>query len=216
VAEHRDIYDRAFFEEYGAANRRYAAACAFIAGELHRRFAPATAVDWGCGAGLHAAELARRGVNIVGVDAVQVDSDLAGEVDLVVADLTRPVASARIPERYDLSICIDVLEHLADEQSAAALANVTRGAELVVLSAAPPHQGGHHHVNERPRRYWVARMRELGWHYDRYETGAMERYFLDHRDRVPESWMFHNLCVYRPHPIARPPGLRRRTGGRRR
>ena len=45
--------------------------------------------------------------------------------------------------------------------TAAALANVTRGAGLAILSCAPPGQGGHHHVNERPRRYWVAVLRTL-------------------------------------------------------
>jgi hypothetical protein len=43
-------------------------------------------------------------------------------------------------------------------------------------------------------------MAELGWHYQRRETGALERHFLERRDRLPHSWMYHNLCVYRQSP----------------
>jgi hypothetical protein len=193
------LYDRAFFTTYGAQNRVYAEACDFVVEEIHRRFAPRSAIDWGCGAALHAAALAQRGVAVTAVDAVRVDEDLrAPGVDVRIADLTQPVPAGLVRERCDLALCIDVLEHIPDADSAAVLANVTRGAELVILSCAPPGQTGHHHVNERPRRYWVARMAELGWRYDRRETGDMERHFLAHRDRVPWSWMYHNLCIYRP------------------
>lgn len=206
-----DIYDRAFFAEYGATNPAYADACRFIGETLHARFAPATAVDWGCGAGLHAAAMAARGARVIGVDGVRADDDQrAPGVDLVVADLCQPVADPRIPARYDLSLCIDVLEHIDDADSAPVLDNITRGADLVVLSCAPPNQGGHHHVNEQPRRYWIDRMRALGWHYDRAATGALEEHFRAHRDRVPDSWMYHNLCVYRPTPQPGRRLLRRR------
>lgn len=193
-----DIYDRAFFAEHGAGNPAYAAACAFIAEELHRRFEPETVVDWGCGAGLHAAALARCGARVIAVDGVIADPDLrTAELDIVQADLRAPVDPALTFERYDLSLCLDVLEHLDEAHADQALANVTRGAGTVILSCAPPHQGGHHHVNEQPRRYWVARMAALGWRYDRPATGAMERHFLQFRDRLP-TWMYHNLCIYRP------------------
>ena len=193
-----EIYDRAFFSEYGARNATYAAACALIAGEIHRRFSPRTVVDWGAGAGLHAAELSRLGAQVVAVDGAAIDPDLCGAVHRVQADLTQPIDSEDIPAHYDLALCIDVLEHIDDANSDHVLATITRGAEMVILSCAPPGQGGHHHVNEQPRRYWVAKMAALGWRYDRRETGQMERTFLTMRDRLPESWMYHNLCVYRP------------------
>lgn len=208
MTEPGDLYDRRFFLEYGAANPLYASSCAIIAREIHRRFAPETVVDWGCGAGLHAATLAACGARVIAVDATVADADLrAPGVDVVRADLTRPIDPPPHPERYDLSLCIDVLEHIEERHAGQVLETVTRGAGLVLLSCAPPMQGGHHHVNEQPRRYWIDRMKALGWHYDRPETGAMERVFLAQRERLPWTWMFHNLCVYRRTPSR---GRRRR------
>lgn len=196
-----DVYDRGFFEELGAANPVYAEACAVIAAEIHRRFSPSTAVDWGCGAALHAAALAKLGTDVTAIDAVVVDDDLrAPGISVAIADITAPVGPPLVPERCDLSLCIDVLEHIAEVHADQVLHNVCRGAGVVILSCAPPHQGGHHHVNEQPRRYWIDKMAALGWHYDRRETGAMETALRGRRDRVPWTWMFHNLCVYRDAP----------------
>ena len=192
------IYDDAFFRQYGAANADYANACRFIAAEIARRFRPRSAVDWGCGAGLHAAELARQGVAVVAVDAVVPAPALrAPDVDIRVADLTRPLPPDLLSGPYDLSLCVDVMEHLHEADADVALDTITAGAGLVILSCAPPGQGGHHHVNEQPRRYWVARMAARGWSYDRRETGQMETFFRGHRATLPYSWMYHNLCVYR-------------------
>lgn len=193
------IYDDAFFAVFGRENAEYARAAAFIGEEIFRRFAPRTVVDWGCGSGLHAGALSRCGARVIGVDGVRIAvRQRDPDVDYRQADLTRVVPSHLTFADYDLSLCIDVLEHLADEDSGIALANITRGAGLVILSCAPPGQGGHHHVNERPRRYWVRRMADMGWRYDRPETGRMERFFRAHAAQVPLTWMYHNLCVYRP------------------
>jgi SAM-dependent methyltransferase len=198
-----ELYDRAFFRAYGAANPIYAESCRLIAAEIYQRFRPQSVVDWGCGAGLHAAAISRLGAVAVGVDGVAVDDDLrAPGLAVVIADLTSPIEPPLVPDRYDLSLCLDVLEHIPAEHADRVLDNVCRDASLVILSCAPPHQGGHHHVNEQPRRYWVARMARRGWYYDRKETGAMEQTFLAMRDRLPWTWMFHNLCVYRRAPAS--------------
>ncbi len=198
VAELSTIYDDAFFRQWGVGNADYADACSFIAAEIYRRFQPRSVIDWGCGAGLHAAELARLGVDVIAVDGVVPSAELRDrDVDIRVADLTEPLPFGFLPAAYDLSLCIDVMEHLHEADADVALDNITESAGLLIMSCAPPGQGGHHHVNEQPRRYWVARMAKRGWKYDRRETGRMENYFLGHREQLPLSWMYHNLCIYR-------------------
>ncbi|MCC6750215.1 MAG: class I SAM-dependent methyltransferase [Deltaproteobacteria bacterium] len=193
------IYTRAFFAEYGVASPTYAGCCARIAEELVRRFRPASAVDWGCGAGLHLATLQRLGVRAIGVEGTAVPADLcAPGVEVRFADLREPLPEGLVPGSYDLSLCLDVLEHLDAAHAEQALETITRGAGLLVLSCAPPGQGGTHHVNEQPRRYWIARLAELGWRYDRRETGALEGALRAQGAAIPLSWTYHNLCVYRP------------------
>ena len=61
---------------------------------------------------------------------------------------------------------------------------ITEGAKLLVLSCAPPGQKGHHHVNEQPRRYWIAQLKKRGWAYQRRETGP-PRAAVPHGTRRP-------------------------------
>jgi SAM-dependent methyltransferase len=193
------IYDRVFCAEYGTANPLYVRCCALIAEEIARRFQPASAVDWGCGAGLHVAALAEFGVHVLGVDGVEWPEEFrAPGIEFRRVDLSLACPEGIVPGEYDLSLCLDVMEHLPESDSQVALENITRGARLLLLSCAPPGQGGHHHVNEQPRRYWIKRLADMGWVYDRRATGQMERSFFARRDELPLSWMYHNLCVYRP------------------
>lgn len=61
---------RASGDDYDASYERHAAAGENVHGEADfvMRFAPATVLDAGCGTGRIARELARRGVDVVGVD----------------------------------------------------------------------------------------------------------------------------------------------------
>ena len=193
------LYDRRFYAQYGQRNPVYLRSCNLIAQEIARRFAPASMIDWGCGAGLHVAAFAQLGIKALGVDASACPKDLcAPDAEIRRADLRRPVATELLPATYDLSLCLDVMEHIDEQDSQQVLNNITSGAGLLLLSCAPPGQGGHHHVNEQPRRYWVKRLAAMGWRYQRRETGALERSFLAQRDALPLSWMYHNICVYRP------------------
>jgi hypothetical protein len=195
------VYDRAFFVEYGAANRIYATSCQLIARELYRRFRPTRVIDWGCGAALHAATFQDCGAHVTAVDAVLAPPDLrASSVPVVLHDLCQPISALLVRDRCDLALCLDVMEHIDERDSEMALINITRNTDLLLLSCAPPGQRGHHHLNEQPRRYWVERLARLGFSYRRRETGLLEQWFFSQRDQLPWSWMYHNLCVYRREP----------------
>jgi hypothetical protein len=64
--------------------------------------------------------------------------------------------------RRDLTICLEVAEHLPSWHSGKLLRLLTV-APRVLFSAATPNQGGVLHVNERPAEYWRARFAALGY-----------------------------------------------------
>ncbi len=206
---HEPDYGREFFDQYGVGNPAYRNACRAVGKELYRRFLPDRVIDWGCGAALHAGALADCGAQVTAVDRCPADPDQREPgVRIVHADLRSKERPPGIPATCDLSICIDVLEHIDECFAQRALEHIVHGAGVVILSCAPKGQGGHQHVNEQPRRYWIAKMEKLGWFYDRGATGALEDQLRTQRDEMPWSWMYHNLCVYRPTPS---PGRRQRS-----
>jgi 23S rRNA pseudouridine2605 synthase len=193
----RTLYDAAFFRAWGVTNDAYRRGCHAVAEEIHRLLRPTHVVDWGCGAGLHAERFSALGVGTTAIDWVLAPEEArAPGVGIAVLDLGSIPPADPIPHHADLAICLDVLEHVAPEHEDTALANVTTRVRTVVLSCAPPGQRGTGHVNERPRRHWIERMRAHGFAYDRRASGLLER-AVRARPEVPHTWMSHHLAVYR-------------------
>jgi len=191
------VYDRAFYAEYGTANEAYRRACHAVAEEIHRLARPVTVVDWGCGAGLHSERLRDLGCAVTSIDGSLAPDDLrAPGIEIQLHDLSEPRSGRLLPGSVDLAICLDVLEHVDPSAEGVALANVVHGARCVILSCAPPGQRGIGHVNERPRRHWIEKMRVLGFQYDRRATARLEARVRARPEDLP-GWMYRHLVVYR-------------------
>jgi hypothetical protein len=77
----------------------------------------------------------------------------------------RPVDVARpfeLGRRFDLVQCLEVAEHLPEAASRVLVASLALHGDVVLFSAAPPGQGGAHHINEQPLEYWIERFAEHG------------------------------------------------------
>ena len=66
--------------------------------------------------------------------------------------------------RFDLAQSLEVAEHLAGSRAAGFVDDLTRHADAVLFSAAPPGQGGENHINEQPYEYWRDLFAARGYH----------------------------------------------------
>ncbi len=186
------IYDRAFFEEWGRGNERFVAAADSIVGGLHEQLRPRRIVDVGCGCGVYVNAFQKRGVEVVAIDGVACPPELGYPFECVERDLTEPFENEW--GAFDFALCLEVAEHIPEEYSGVLLDNLTRFSDTLVLSAAPPNQRGTHHVNEQPKRYWVKKLAEKGYRYNRRRTGE----FLEHAKQTPGpyAWMYQQISFY--------------------
>jgi SAM-dependent methyltransferase len=116
---------------------------------------PASVIDVGCGVGTWLSAFARGGV----ADFLGLDGDYVPRKDLQIpadrfreTDLSQPFA---VPRVFDLALSLEVAEHLPPASAPGFIASLTRLAPAVLFSAAVPHQGGWHHVNEQWPQYWA-------------------------------------------------------------
>jgi SAM-dependent methyltransferase len=186
------IYDEAFFREWGPANKAYVDMAEDITGEIYRRLRPARVADLGCGCGVYGHFFRRLGAEVFSLDGVLPPAEHSFGLPVHRQDLTAPFEN--VWGRFDLTLCLEVAEHIPGELSGVFLENLARFGDTLLLSAAPPNQGGVHHVNEQPKRYWVRRLAELGFAYNRPRTGDILE-ALKARRR-PNMWMFQHLSVY--------------------
>ena len=66
------------------------------------------------------------------------------------------------PKTFDVSICVEVVEHLTPSTSEMIMDYIAAHSKLAVFSGATPGQGGTHHINERAQEFWVDSMFSRG------------------------------------------------------
>jgi cyclopropane fatty-acyl-phospholipid synthase-like methyltransferase len=160
--------------------------------ELNAEFNPDSVIDFGCGIGLYLNEFRQMGVEVHGVDGSEVAlaNNLVPSKYLERHDLREPYSTIR---KYDLAICFEVLEHLPERYADTVVETIASMAETAVVSAAPPGQGGRHHVNEQPREYWVEKFDRAGME-SRWDVVKSLQAELE-TERA--HWIEENLLVFK-------------------
>ena len=112
-------------------------------------------LDVGCAAGTWLSVWRSAGVTEVhGVDGAYVDRERLEipQSEFTSADLCQPISLGRT---FDLVQSLEVGEHLLPTASNIFVDQIVKHSNgFVLFSAAPPGQGGEHHINERPYEFW--------------------------------------------------------------
>lgn len=122
---------------------------------------PKTALDAGCAMGFLVEALRDRGVQAYGVDISEYALQQA-RADIRpycwVGSVTTP-----LPQRYDVIVCIEVLEHMALAESEQAIANFCRYTDDVLFSSSPEDYREATHFNVQPPEYWAEQFARQGF-----------------------------------------------------
>lgn len=185
------IYDRAFFTAHVPWQAEYS----LIADALSARLGFSSVLDLGCGNGFLIARLAASGKAVDGIDgsahALEFAApDIAPRIQVM--DLARPLWLGR----RDLVICSEVAEHLDANYAEILVDNICVNCRhWVFFTAATPGQGGHHHVNEQPHEYWIAKFGRRHFRLDEERTQALRRDFSGCLNTI--WWFTKNAMVFR-------------------
>ena len=146
---------------------------------VKEHFTVKTAVDFGCGTGLFLKYLKDNGTSVTGID--NDDKRLIGitKEDFIQTDLTKPV---HLGKKYDLSITLEVAEHLPESAAEIFISSLCEASDVVLFSAAVKGQGGNGHINEQFLSYWQ-------------KIFLKKNYFLIDIIR-PEIWNDDNIPPY--------------------
>lgn len=166
-APQRGLYDATYYGHHcgGIAYERSPHWLTFfgrVADRIVAEFEPTTVLDVGCAHGFLVEALRDRGVDARGVDI----SEYA--ISQVREDV-RPycsVASVLLPlpgEHYDLVTCVEVLEHLPEEDALGAVQNLCTVADDVLFTSSPIDFREETHLNVRPAEYWAGLFARAGF-----------------------------------------------------
>jgi SAM-dependent methyltransferase len=123
------------------------------------RFAVTSVLDLGSGLGYSSSYFFRKGLRVLAVDGLEENVRKA-----IYPTLKVDLCTAAIVCKVDLVHCHEVVEHIDEDYLENLLSSLCCG-KYVLMTHALPGQGGYHHVNEQPQKYWVKHMKERGFSY---------------------------------------------------
>jgi SAM-dependent methyltransferase len=150
------------FMRYAAQSSAYSAAA--VTSILHRQLKVDSVLDVGCARGTWLRAWRDRGVaDLHGVDGDYVDRRML-EVPARMFTAVDLNDSFDLGRQFDLVQSFEVGEHIKESASEAFAESIVRHARRYVLfSAAPPGQGGEHHINEQPYEFWRSKFERRGF-----------------------------------------------------
>lgn len=149
-----------------------------------------TIVDYGCGMGTWGKAAESLGVShYVGIDQNPYDATymLIDSCNYMNQDLQEPID---LNSRFDLSICVEVAEHISKGKVDILLDNVCQSSQVVLFSAALVGQGGTGHINEQPCSYWNKKFSVRGY----VPVDCIRPAFWNHEQI--EIWYRNNCMLY--------------------
>ena len=151
---------------------------------------PDSVIDVGCAIGDYVQYWREElGVVSAGIEGSAAAEPYFAVDDIIVADLRSEVVRLRA----DLVTCLEVFEHVEIEYIDQFLINLIRMSDQLLVSAAPPGAGGHHHVNCQDKPYWITKMSDLGYEYNVTITTVIKEELKPWRHRKE---LYHNNLLF--------------------
>jgi hypothetical protein len=123
-------------------------------------------VDVGCATGDIVSELEKRGYDAWGIEG----SSEAWEFRCTNHLYFRDLRLSFTLRKFDVCTCLEVAEHIEPEYADIFVENLCDLSDFLIVSAAPPGQGGHYHVNCQLFEYWESKFESKGFIFDGLKT----------------------------------------------
>lgn len=153
-------------------------------------------LDAGCAIGEYVREFQRQGYNAEGLEGSKRAMEFFVAEPIHIADLRKPLIKLN---PYDVVMSLEVAEHIEPEYADMYVKNLIRLAKRsILITAAPPGQGGHYHVNCQPQAYWAEKFFEQRWHRSFLREQIFKDSFEPHfRYRKEIRAYIQNVMVFR-------------------
>lgn len=186
-----DIYSEKYYSK--RKNDPYRAESNHIAGVLKERFEPESVIDFGCGIATYLEPFYNDNKQVYGIEGNEkaIRNAVIPNNKLEHFDLRN---AYEIDEKYGLALSIEVAEHIPEKFSDNFVKSICSSSkETIIMTAAPPGQGGTHHVNEKPREYWIEKFEKEGFTYKKDLVEELrEEIDVEFLEHVPK-----NLFVFK-------------------
>jgi len=135
-----------------------------------------SAIDFGCGLGFYLEGIQQAGCkNIIGLEYMYDHAILYLSENMKPYVFKQNIMDKVNYGKFDLSISIEVAEHLLPEKSDVFIDNLVNASnKYIFFTAAIPQQGGTGHINERPTEFWIEKLKIKGFSLSEVDTKILK------------------------------------------
>jgi len=152
-------------------------------------------MDVGCATGDIVGEFQKNGYDAEGIEGSDQAIPYFEAKRIHVLDMRIPVNLGRT---FDFVSCLEVVEHIEPEYEEQFIDNLIGLAHnWLLISAAPPGQGGHYHVNCQPEDYWVDKFRDKGFMKHDIGTSLLKHYMTPWKNKDGIKAFYQNIILFR-------------------
>lgn len=157
-------------------------------------YSPKSVLDIGSATGLYLKPFADEGIKVTGVDYS--DEAFMENVLMIPRESMKNIDITKEPIGIvaDLSLCIEVLEHIPAKFADVAVKHIVETSDTIFFSAAQPGQGGVGHINCQPKDYWEDRFKKSGYLRDITDEDYI-RIIMNSGYHM--GWLINNLMVFK-------------------
>ena len=129
---------------------------------------PQSVLDLGCGTGKSLDYFISKGIDAIGVEGSKIAISKAIHPECIIQfNLEQEL---NLNKKYDLVWSYEFVEHIHPKYVLNLLKTFSNHSDRIVVSCAPPGQGGDGHFNEQPCGYWIMLFEKEGYKLDKEKT----------------------------------------------
>lgn len=158
-----DRYGKSFYSQRRARSLYAARTILAQLSQVYQHVQIRSVLDVGCGTGTWLEASKSIGSDVLfGIEGAWLpQAHFFSEATLLTKDLDLPFS---LSKTFDLTISLEVAEHISPSSAVSFIHSLSKTSDLILFSAAPPGQGGKHHVNEQPISYWCELFSRFGFY----------------------------------------------------
>ena len=186
-----EIYKPGFFKRRDSLSWR----APIICGPVIEILRPKSVIDVGCAIGDLVEYFLEKGLDAYGLEGTEniIPWIKISQWRLYFKDLRMKID---LGKKFDLVTCFEVFEHIEPEYADILLANLTGMSDRLLISAAPPGQGGHYHVNCQPISYWNEKFDRLGYKSDTNIVAKIRERLVPWKHKPGVKAIYQNLAYF--------------------
>lgn len=196
-----ELYRGGFFKKRGNLNWRINPVCAAIQNTFPvfhglKGKRNIQIIDAGCATGDFVAEFNRLGYNAWGIEGSIAAKPFFVTDRIIIADLRKELLF-QDAKGFDVCYSLEVAEHIEEEYADQFIDNLCFLSNNILITAAPPGQGGHGHYNCQPKEYWIEKFNKKNYRNDTVLEMVFQTNIEKFKNKRGMNSYYNNCMVFR-------------------